>query len=36
MIGFAVNSIMAIPALIKKNSWQGDSQWIHFIKTNAK
>jgi len=36
MIGFAVYSIMAIPVLIKKNSWQGESQWIHFIKTPAK
>ncbi len=36
IICFAFNSITAIPALTKKNSLQGDSQWVHFIKTSAK
>jgi 2-polyprenyl-3-methyl-5-hydroxy-6-metoxy-1,4-benzoquinol methylase len=32
MIGKVVNSITAIPALIKMNSGLGDSLWIHLIK----
>lgn len=32
MIGLVVNSIAAIPALAKKNSGAGDSQWVHLIK----
>lgn len=32
MIAKAVNSIKAIPTLIKMNSGLGDSQWIHLIK----
>lgn len=36
IICFAFNSILAIPALTKKNSLQGESQWVHFIKSSTK
>ncbi len=36
MIGFGINLIMAIPALTKKNSRHGGSQWVQFIKTLEK
>jgi SAM-dependent methyltransferase len=34
VIGLAVHSIIAIPALTKINSRLGGSQWVHFIKTS--
>lgn len=36
MIGVAVNTIKAIPALTKINSGLGNSQWVHFIKTHSQ
>ena len=35
VIGVAVNSIAAIPALTKMNSGLGNSQWIHLIKNKS-
>jgi hypothetical protein len=34
LVGLAVNSILAIPALTKLNSKMGSSQWVHFIKSD--
>ena len=36
IIGLVVHSIIAIPVLTKINSQLGGSQWVYFIKTNAK
>jgi SAM-dependent methyltransferase len=35
MVCFAVNAAMAIPALAKKDSRQGGSQWIYFVKAHG-
>ncbi|MEE9354070.1 MAG: class I SAM-dependent methyltransferase [Methylococcaceae bacterium] len=32
VVGVALNFMMAIPAFIKKDFQQGDSQWVHLIK----